>query len=477
MTEKFYQETYRPQFHFTAKKNWLNDPNGLVYYKGEYHLFFQHNPSGINWGNMTWGHAVSPDMVYWKQLANAIEPDELGTIFSGSGVVDWNNTAGFQTGDEAVMVNIYTSAGEPFTQSIAYSNDRGRTWTKYENNPVLGHIVGRNRDPKVSWHAPSEKWVMALYLDANDYALFSSPNLKQWTRLCDIQLPGATECPDIFELPVDGDAKNTKWVFWGGNGKHFIGTFDGRSFKPESEALQTEWGANCYAAQTWSDIPESDGRRLQIAWMRGGEYPGMPFNQQMSFPCELTLRTTSVPKESPRLCRDKLRFHRNPFGKGIRMFRQPVKEIENIHQREHSWSNQTLKPNDNLLSSISGDLFDIRAEIELGDATEFGFTVRGEKIQYNVSDKQLCCLGKSAPLEPLQNRIKLQILVDRTSLEVFGNDGRVSMTSCFLPDEADTSLRTDTSGLQEIYASGGEVEVVSLSVYELGSAWRRFEVE
>jgi len=157
-----YHETYRPQFHFTAKKNWLNDPNGLMYYKGEYHLFFQHNPSGIDWGNMTWGHAVSPDMIHWKQLDNAIYPDELGTIFSGSGVVDWSNTAGFKNGNKAVMVCIYTSAGDPFTQSIAYSNDKGRTWTKYADNPVLGHIVGSNRDPKVIRHVPTEKWIMAL---------------------------------------------------------------------------------------------------------------------------------------------------------------------------------------------------------------------------------------------------------------------------------------------------------------------------
>lgn len=448
-TEKLYQETHRPQFHFTAQKNWLNDPNGLVYYKGEYHLFFQHNPSGINWGNMTWGHAVSPDMVHWTQLPNAIEPDELGTIYSGSGVVDWNNTAGFQTGGEKTLVCIYTSSGEhapkkrPFTQSIAYSNDRGRTWTKYEKNPVLGHIVGANRDPKVIWHEPTEKWVMALFLDGNDYALFVSPNLKEWTRLCDIHLPNTGECPDIFELPIDGDVENTKWVFWGGNGNHLIGTFDGRNFNPESEVLRTEWGANCYAAQTWSDIPKEDGRRLQIAWMSGGKYPGMPFNQQMSFPCELTLQTTP---------------------EGIRLFRRPVKEIEKIHQKKHSWDNQELKPGENLLSGISGDLFDIRAEIELGNAKEVGFTARGEKIQYDVASKQLSSLGKSALLEPLQNKIKLQILVDRASLEIFGNDGRISMSSCFLPDLANTSL--------DIYASGGEATVVSLSVYELRSAWQ-----
>ena len=288
---------------------------------------------------------------------------------------------------------------------------------------------------------------MALFLDGNDYALFESPNLKEWTRLCDIHLPNTGECPDIFELPVDGDADNTRWVFWGGNGNHLIGTFNSRNFKAESKVLRTEWGANCYAAQTWSDIPESDGRRIQIAWMSGGKYPGMPFNQQMSFPCELTLRTTP---------------------EGIRLYRQPVKEIETIHQKEHTWNDQKLKPGENLLSGISGDLLDIRAEIELGDATQVGFTVRDEKIQYNLAEKQLSCLGKFARLEPLQKRIQLQILVDRTSIEVFGNEGRISMSSCFLPDLENTSL--------SIYASGGEAKVISMRVYELCSAWPHFDV-
>ena len=440
--DKLYQEVYRPQFHFTAKKNWLNDPNGLVYYQGEYHLFFQHDPSNIEWGNILWGHAVSSDMVNWKQLANAIEPDELGMIFSGSGVVDWHNTAGFQNTKQAAMVNIYTSAGKPFTQSIAYSNDRGRTWTKYKKNPILGHIIGTNRDPKVIWHASSKRWVMALYLDADNYALFSSPNLKQWTRLSDIHFPGSSECPDIFELGVDGDTENTKWVFWGANGNYIMGTFDGCIFREESEVLQSDWGSNFYAAQTWSDIPESDGRRLQIAWMREGKYPGMPFNQQMSFPCQLTLSATP---------------------EGIRLYRQPIKEIKNIHQKEYSWNNQILKPDENLLSDIQGELFHIQTEVEVESAAEFGFILRGESIRYTPATSELFCLGKSASLKPIQGRIKLEILLDRTSLEIFGNDGRISMSFCFLPDPRNTNLK--------IYSSRGKIRILSLKVHELGSIW------
>lgn len=448
VVDKLYQETYRPQFHFTPKRNWTNDPNGLVFFKGEYHLFFQHNPEGINWGNMTWGHAVSRDLVHWRQLDHAIHPDRLGTIFSGSAVVDWNNTAGFQTGDEKVLVAMYTSAGShaepkvPFTQSIAYSNDRGRTWTKYEGNPVLGHIVGNNRDPKVMWHEPTKRWVMALYLDKNDFVLFSSPDLKEWTKLCDVPLPGSTECPDFFELPVDGDQSNKQWLFWGGNGTYWLGSFDGRKFTPEEGPFQSRWGANCYAAQTYADIPASDGRRIQIAWMAGGKFPGMPFNQQMSFPREMTLRTTPD---------------------GVRLFIEPVKEIETIHGKHHQWTDAALVPDENLLSGVHGELLDVRAEIELGEATEVGFKFRGEVVRYDAVGKTLSCRGKSAPLELADGLLRLQVLVDRTSLEIFAQDGQVSMAFCFLPPPNDTSA--------EIFAVGGQATVRQLDVWELESAW------
>jgi sucrose-6-phosphate hydrolase SacC (GH32 family) len=443
-----YTEPYRPQFHFTAAKNWLNDPNGLVYYKGEYHLFFQHNPSDIKWGNMTWGHAVSSDLVHWRQLDHALLPDKLGTMFSGSAVVDWDNTAGFQKGDEKTLVALYTAAGgtspeskgQPFTQCLAYSNDRGKTWTKYDKNPVLGHIVKENRDPKVVWHAPTKHWIMALYKDANDFALFSSPDLKSWTHLQDISIPGRSECPDFFEMPVDGDAKNTRWVMTAADGHYMVGTFDGHKFTPQAGPLQADWGGNYYAVQTYSDTP--DGRRIQIAWMAGGKYPEMPFNQQMGFPCEMKLKS---------------------FADGLRLTRLPVKEIETLRGTEHKWADVDLQQGKNPLADIRGDLFDITVEFKATTAREFGLKIRGETLKYTPVDKKLTCLGKSAEVEPVAGKLTLRVLVDRASIEVYANDGRVVMTSCFVPKLEDHSLG--------IYVEGGPVAVPSLVVHELRSAW------
>lgn len=447
-----YREALRPQFHFTSRRGWHNDPNGLVYYDGEYHLFYQHNPYGTPWGNMTWGHAVSRDLVHWQELDAALHPDHQGTMFSGSAVVDHRNTSGFQQGGEKPIVCIYTaaggtnraSAGQPFTQGIAWSNDRGRTWTKYEKNPVLGHILASNRDPKVFWHEPTSQWIMALFLDEEQYALFNSPDLKQWQKLCDLPDPDSGECPDFFELPVDGDAGNTRWVFWGANGNYVIGRFDGLVFTKESGPHQSKWGANDYAAQTYSDIPATDGRRIQFSWMNGGRYPGMPFNQQMSVPRVLTLRTTT---------------------EGIRLFIEPVKELDSLRGRRHAVNESALPPGQNPLSAVAGELFDIEAEIELGSAKTVGFEIRGHKVEYSVADKRLTALERSAPLEPANGRIRLRILIDRTSLEIFAGDGRISMASCFLPEAENKRLA--------VYADGGQAKIRSLNVWEMKSAWEQ----
>jgi fructan beta-fructosidase len=442
-----YNEKYRPQFHFTPRKFWTNDPNGLVCYKGEYHMFFQHNPFGINWGNMTWGHAVSRDLIHWKQLRNAIEPDELGTIYSGSAVVDWNNTAGFQTGKENVLVAFYTSAGKhapvkrPYTQSIAYSNDRGRTWIKYKNNPVVEHIRGSNRDPKVIWHEPTKTWIMALYLDGDDFTLLSSKNLKQWTRLQDLKLAESGECPDFFELPVDGNPENTRWVYWGADGRYLLGGFDGRKFTPESGPHESRVG-NHYAAQTYSDIPKSDGRRIQISWMAKGKFPDMPFNQQMSIPCELTLRT---------------------FPDGIRLCMLPAQETKKLRRASRSWKKIILQRGQNPLSQVSGELLEIESEIELGTASEVGFSLRGNPVVYNVQNKTLSCKNKSVQVQPTEGKIRLHLFVDRTTIEIFPNQGRMPIFLCFPLDTNNKSL--------EVFARGGQAEIQNLKVWKLKSIW------
>ena len=443
--EPFYAEQYRPQFHFTPRINWTNDPNGLVFYKGEYHLFFQHNPTGINWGNMTWGHAVSPDLLHWQQLDHAIHPDKLGTIYSGSAVVDWDNTAGLQTGDEKTIVCIYTSAGPGalgFTQSMAYSNDRGRTWKKYAKNPVLEHIAGENRDPKVLWHAPSKRWIMALYLDGNNYALFSSPDVKTWSKLCDVRVPGSSECPDFFALPVDGDAAKVKWVFWTANNRYRLGDFDGKKFRAETEPLATHFGANRYAAQTYSDIPPADGRRIQIAWMSGGKYPQMPFNQQMSIPAELTLRT---------------------FPEGVRLCTLPVREVERLRQdTKVSFAGQ-LKPGENPLKNLRGELWDLALKVELGTAEAITLNVRGTPLQFDAKTRKLSCLGHAATIDLIDGCLALRVLVDRASIEVFTADGRTNMAFCFLPPKDNQSLA--------LSCNGGSARIKQCDVWSMASTW------
>lgn len=445
-----YREHYRPQFHFTSRRGWINDPNGLVHYGGEYHLFYQHNPYGCRWGNMHWGHAVATDLLHWKEMGDALEPDEMGTIFSGSAVVDWKNTTGFQIGKNPPIILIYTSAGNtshlsrgrPFTISIAYSNDSGRTWTKYGRNPVLFNIVGANRDPKVFWHEPYQRWVMALYLDKNDYGLFSSPNLKDWEELCRVTVPGASECPDMFELPIDGDQCNTKWIFWVADGRYILGSFDGRKFEQEAAPRRLYWG-DSYAAQTWSDMPTEDGRRIQIAWLRiKDSLPGMPFNQQMTFPCELTLRKTEG---------------------GIRLFGKPVGEIWRLHRRRLVKENFYLSGKMDLSEEVGGGLLDIRGEFHIDSGSEFGFIIRGVPVTYNVISEEIICSNRHAPLKPNEGRISLQILVDKTSIEIFGNDGMIIMAVGTIFDDSERLLLA--------YSKGGITKVDLLEIHEVNSIW------
>ncbi len=434
-----YREKYRPQFHFTSRRGWLNDPNGLVYAAGEWHLFYQHNPYGWDWGNMHWGHAVSADLFRWRELPVALTPRAYGDwCFSGSAVVDADNTSGWRKGEGPLLVCAFTSTGRG--ECVAYSNDRGRTWAEYEGNPVVKH---KGRDPKLVWHAATKRWVMAVYDErdgaARDVDFYTSADLKKWefrSRIEDFY-----ECPDLYPLSVDGDAKKIKWVLSAADGRYLVGDFDGAKFVKESGKHQL-WYGNFYAAQTFDSAP--DRRRVQIGWGNGITFPGMPFNQQMTVPVELTLRTTDD---------------------GVRLFAEPVKEIESLRDGKHSGKELVLKPGTGLLIDVSGELFDISAEVRPVAAEQVTFTVRGVPVVYDAKKAEVSCKGKAAPLKVRKDgTVRLRILVDRGSVEVFGNDGQVALSAGVLvsPDERSVSLS----------AKGGMAKVDALDVHVLKSAWK-----
>ncbi|KKN13791.1 hypothetical protein LCGC14_1002710 [marine sediment metagenome] len=417
--DNLYKEHLRPQFHFSTRRGWINDPNGLVYYDGEYHLFYQHNP--YSWNpetndvNITWGHAVSEDLIHWKELRDAIHPDNLGVIYSGSAVIDKLNTTGFQSGDEKPLVCIYTSAGgksplskdKPFTLSIAYSNDRGRTFTKYSGNPVQEEIEPYNRDPKVIWHEPSNQWVIVLYLDGNVVGFFTSKDLKSWELQSKYGRKTLYECPELFQMAIDGNQQNKKWILYAANGRYDIGQFDGKNFIPDTKGITFNYGNCFYASQTFNNISDEDGRRIQIAW-GVNPMPGMPFNQQMLFPVELTLRTTED---------------------GPRLFVQPIDEIKKLYGKDWKFQDKVVEEGHHSILEEKYDegLYDISAEFEIGSAERFGIFINDIQITYEIKEQKLYCQERYAELKPTEGKIKFKILVDRTTLELFANDGQIYM--------------------------------------------------
>lgn len=438
--ENMYKEERRQQFHFSSRRGWNNDTNGLVYSDGLYHMYYQHNPYGWRWGNMHWGHAVSRDLVHWKELPVAIYPHRFGDwVFSGSAVVDADNTAGFKTDGRDVIVAAYTSTGRG--ECIAYSHDGGTTFTDYEGNPVIQH---KGRDPKVIWYEPGGHWVMAVYdgQGGRGIAFYTSPDLKAWKRTSKIN--GYYECPEIFELALeskDGKGNTKKWVVYGADGAYQVGGFDGKTFTPDGEKARFHYGNCFYASQTFSNIPAADGRRIQMAWGRIAT-PGMPFNQCVLFPVELTLRTTES---------------------GPRLLAYPVREIEKLHARKHEFKSLALGASDKSpLAGVKAELMDVLAEIDLGDATKVAINVRGAEVTYDVANRRLACKGCKAPLACPKGRLSLRILVDRNSIEVFANDGEVYMPVGVLNPRDNLSISASAEG------DGAKADV---TVWELKSAW------
>ncbi|MHC4130780.1 MAG: glycoside hydrolase family 32 protein [Planctomycetota bacterium] len=462
-----YKEKHRPQLHFSSMRGWINDPNGLVYYDGEYHLFYQHNPYGYYWGNMHWGHAVSTDLVYWKQLPEALYSHELGGIYSGSSVIDYKNTSGFKTGENDVMVAIYTTTKaingrDADCQNIAYSNDKGRTWTEYKNNPVIGdrtEVLGtyNARDPKVFWHEPTGKWVMVVF-ERIGHSIFTSDDLKDWEYQSHIQT--FWECPELFELPIDGHPKNTKWVMYDVSGDYIIGDFDGRTFTEKLGRFNYIQG-KFFAAQTFTNVPSHDGRRIQIGW---AEIPGwadipeppVPYNGLMTFPTELTLRTTK---------------------NGVRMFNEPVKELEKLQKKGHKWENLTREQANEKLKAVNANLLHVKCEIEninsiaysiIFDEDVLYYTLKPNLFYYNEEVSEAGSYQIKYLPELGSNTMFYEIIVDRTSLEVFVDHGRFTMV---LPRK----LNPDKKGMRFEAGDGGQtindIKINKLQVYEMKSIW------
>jgi len=480
-----YHEKHRPQFHFSPPAHWMNDPNGMVYYKGEYHLFYQYYPDSTVWGPMHWGHAITTDLVHWKHLPVALFPDSLGLIFSGSVVVDEHNTSGLQNGVEKPLVALFTyhdmkkekaGASDFQYQGMAYSLDKGRSWKKYEHNPVIKNLGTKDfRDPKVFWHAASKHWIMTLAV-ANRVEFYRSKNLKEWTFAGtfgkeDGNHGGVWECPDMFEITVDKTGEK-KWVLIvsvgtgapnGGSGtQYFVGQFNGSTFVNDNSKETVYWldyGPDDYAGVTWSNT--ANGRHLFLGWMSNWNYaqkvPTQRWRSAMTVPRELSLKKT---------------------GSGYRLFSNPVKNLAVLRT-----STQVLKGTAKTI--LKKGLYEINLVFnnQQSTADDYGISFLNDRqeqinIGYNKTLNQFYIdrsnaghnsfsttfTGKNiAPRLFNDKLVKMQLLVDQSSIELFADDGSVLMTALFFPGE----ILTDV----QVYGHNGKALLQQGILHELKSVW------
>ena len=458
-------EKYRPSYHHTPAYGWMNDPNGMFYKDGVYHLYFQYNPYGSMWGNMHWGHSTSTDLVNWKNEGVAIAPDAIGTIFSGSCVVDHNNTSGF---GEGAVVAFYTSAkqtpwGDCQTQSMAYSLDNGKTFIKYENNPILTSSEKDFRDPKVFWYAPKEHWVMMLAVGQH-MEIYSSKNLKDWTKESEFGEGhgchgGVWECPDLVELPVEG-TKEKKWVlicninpggpFGGSATQYFVGDFDGSTFTnnyPE-ETKWMDYGKDHYATVTWNNAP--DGRCIAIGWMSNWQYANnVPTLQYRS---------------ANTIARDLSLFKQDG---SIFLKSEPCKEMLEARNDARQIKTVNVAKTETILLSPQSDngAYEVEFSINPGKSKEVSFVLsngKGEKVlmTYDVVKKTFAIDRTKSGEVSFSNdfpavtemslskskELKLRLFVDKSSVEAFVDNGEFVMTNCVFPSAPYDMITFESDG-------------------------------
>jgi len=484
--ENWEEVLYRPNFHFTPKANWMNDPNGMFYLNGKYHLYFQYFPDGNVWGPMHWGHAISENMITWEEQPIALYPDDLGLIFSGSAVVDKNNTSGFGKDGISPIVAIYTYHNmkgkkdgdiDFQTQAIAYSLDEGMTWIKHDKNPVISNPGIKDfRDPKVTWDDKTNKWIMALA--AGDRVMFySSTNLKGWNLESEFgkaigQHGGLWECPDLFPIKINGTDK-TKWVLIvsinpaapnGGSGtQYFIGDFDGNKFTLDVDfntQLQTQkaawldFGRDNYAGVTWSNIPKEDGRKLFIGWMSNWEYardvPTETWRSAMTVSRELKLKKMG----------DKYVLVSNPITELYKFVSKTIikdtlvvdKQKTIISRNEVDLSRLSVELE---INNLTENKYTFLFHNKFGDSLSFGldnieknyFVNRQKSGKVDFSDKFANIISEAKKISP-SNTLRVRALIDKTSIEVFYNEGETIMTEIFFPNEPFETLSMETSDEQ-----------------------------
>lgn len=488
-----YNQPYRPQYHFSPPEKWMNDPNGMVYYQGEYHLFYQYYPDSTVWGPMHWGHAVSKDLVSWEHLPIALYPDSLGYIFSGSAVVDWENTSGFGTTENPPMVAIFTyhdpnREGETNFQyqGIAYSTDKGRTWVKYDQNPVLSEASSVDfRDPKVFWHIQSSKWVMIL-AEGNQVGFYGSSDLKTWESLSKFGADqgshsGVWECPDLFQL-IDQNGV-PKWVMLvsigpggdrGSDTQYFVGQFSGKRFINDNEPEVVRWldqGWDNYAGVTWSDIPKQDGRRIFMGWMSNWLYatkvPTERWRSAMTLPRQLAIYPTQK--------------------HGHLIASRPVEEMQLLRTRAVEINRTVIGGSADWSDKLIGDSTLLNFEFTVTDITNgqgrsWRMTFKnqsGESLMIGYQDNRdtffidRSLAGDTSFYQGFGDihyadriaevpQMPINIWLDRSSVEVFADNGTVVMTELFFPSGPWTSLT---------FQSGPEAVLVEGSVFELRSIW------
>ncbi|PPA71707.1 glycoside hydrolase family 32 protein [Jeotgalibacillus proteolyticus] len=455
-------EKYKPKLHFAPKQHWLNDPNGLVYFEGEYHLFYQYHPNGSTWGPMHWGHAVSKDLIQWEELDIALYPDENGTIFSGSAIVDWHNSTGFFP-EEPGIVAIFThhldkkdGSAPVQTQSLAYSRDKGRSWEKYKENPVLAHESKVDfRDPKVFWHHETNKWIMVL-ATGQTITFYSSANLIDWQFRSEFgegkgSHAGVWECPDLFILK-DENSSEEKWVLlvsigddveleMGSRTQYFTGSFDGNTFITDQVSVKwLDYGKDNYAGVSFSDIPKEDGRRIYLGWMNNWRYanqiPTDGWRGQMTLPRELTLRT--IDGES---------FVIQKFVKEVDSFlTEKIPLIEKIQKGSKKVVvSQGPIELDIKIERMESKLFAITVHHTKEQSTEITFDAVKNQIILDRKRSGAIDFSEMFAHEQLidtklTDSINLRLLLDSSSIELLVNEGAYSLTSLVYPDQICSEL-------------------------------------